>query len=97
MTGRMTGALIALVLAFGVAPNARPPAAGPVSGENVQRHHYAINARVRPLLLFWISRIWVKTHRGEMHDDPVVFAARDKVSLAVGILCVACAAVGTLA
>ncbi|TYT75947.1 UbiA family prenyltransferase [Desulfobotulus mexicanus] len=38
------------------------------------------------LLLFWISRIWLLSHRGEMHDDPVVFAVRDKISLAVGFL-----------
>jgi 4-hydroxybenzoate polyprenyltransferase len=37
-----------------------------------------------PLLLYWISRTWMLTHRGEMHDDPVVFAIRDRVSLAVG-------------
>jgi len=49
-----------------------------------------------PLLLFWISRIWVKTHRGEMHDDPVVFAVRDGVSLLVGALTVACLALGVL-
>ncbi|WP_239520580.1 UbiA family prenyltransferase [Pseudooceanicola aestuarii] len=33
------------------------------------------------ILLFWISRIVLTTHRGQMHDDPVVFAARDRVSL----------------
>lgn len=33
-----------------------------------------------PLLLFWISRIWLLTHRGGMHDDPVVFAIKDKTS-----------------
>ena len=27
--------------------------------------------------LYWISRIWMKAHRGEVDDDPVVFAARD--------------------
>ena len=37
-----------------------------------------------PLLLFWISRTWMLTHRGEMHDDPVVFAIKDRVSLVVG-------------
>ena len=37
-----------------------------------------------PLLLYWISRTWMLTHRGEMHDDPVVFAIRDPTSLAVG-------------
>lgn len=38
-----------------------------------------------PLLLFWITRIWMLTHRGKMNDDPVLFAARDKVSIIVGI------------
>ena len=39
-----------------------------------------------PLLLFWISRTWMLTHRGEMHDDPVLFAIKDRVSIFVGIL-----------
>ncbi len=38
------------------------------------------------LMLFWISRVWMKAHRGSMHDDPVVFALKDPVSLAVGLL-----------
>ena len=33
-----------------------------------------------PLLLFWISRIWLIAHRGKMHDDPVFFAAKDRAS-----------------
>jgi 4-hydroxybenzoate polyprenyltransferase len=37
-----------------------------------------------PVLLFWITRIWLLTHRGEIHDDPVIFAAKDKVSLLTG-------------
>jgi 4-hydroxybenzoate polyprenyltransferase len=37
-----------------------------------------------PLLLFWVSRIWMLTHRGVMHEDPVVFAVQDRVSLVVG-------------
>lgn len=49
-----------------------------------------------PLLLFWTTRIWLKTHRGEMHDDPVVFALRDGVSLLVGALTIACLAIGTI-
>lgn len=36
-----------------------------------------------PILLYWISRIWLIAHRGGMHDDPVVFAAKDKGSWAV--------------
>ncbi|SDX00029.1 4-hydroxybenzoate polyprenyltransferase [Ruegeria halocynthiae] len=33
-----------------------------------------------PILLYWISRVIMITHRGHMHDDPIVFAARDRVS-----------------
>jgi 4-hydroxybenzoate polyprenyltransferase len=36
-----------------------------------------------PLLLYWLSRVWLLTTRGEMHDDPVVFAMRDRISLYV--------------
>ena len=39
-----------------------------------------------PLLLFWVSHVWRVTERGEMHDDPVVFALRDRVSVALGVL-----------
>lgn len=39
-----------------------------------------------PILLYWISRMWLKAHRGEMHDDPVLYAVRDPVSLACGAL-----------
>lgn len=38
---------------------------------------------VPPLLLYWVSRLWMKTHRGEIDDDPVVFAVRDWQSLLV--------------
>jgi len=37
-----------------------------------------------PLLLFWLSRTWLLAHRGEMHDDPIVFALRDNVSRWIG-------------
>ncbi|MDM0107896.1 UbiA family prenyltransferase [Variovorax sp. J22R24] len=33
-----------------------------------------------PVFLFWVLRIWLKAVRGALHDDPVVFAARDWVS-----------------
>jgi 4-hydroxybenzoate polyprenyltransferase len=39
-----------------------------------------------PLFLFWISWAWMKAHRGQMHDDPLVFALKDKTSLAVATL-----------
>jgi 4-hydroxybenzoate polyprenyltransferase len=33
-----------------------------------------------PLFLFWQCRLWLSTARGYMHDDPIVYAARDWVS-----------------
>jgi 4-hydroxybenzoate polyprenyltransferase len=39
-----------------------------------------------PLLLFWLSRVWLLAHRGQMNDDPIVFALRDRVSRWVGVL-----------
>jgi 4-hydroxybenzoate polyprenyltransferase/phosphoserine phosphatase len=41
-----------------------------------------------PLLLYWISRVWMKSHRGEIHDDPVVFAATDWQSLVLLLIAV---------
>lgn len=37
---------------------------------------------VTPLvLLFWFMRIWLLSNRGELDDDPVIFALKDPVSL----------------
>ncbi len=41
---------------------------------------------VCPLLLFWISRVWLLAHRGRMHDDPIVFALLDGPSYLIGAL-----------
>jgi 4-hydroxybenzoate polyprenyltransferase/phosphoserine phosphatase len=35
-----------------------------------------------PALTYWMARVLMLAHRGLMHDDPVVFALKDKVSLA---------------
>ncbi len=34
-----------------------------------------------PILLYWVSRLWMKSNRSEIHDDPVIFAATDRQSL----------------
>ena len=36
-----------------------------------------------PLLLYWISRLWLLANRGELNEDPVVFAITDRTSLIV--------------
>jgi len=38
-----------------------------------------------PVLMYWISRLWFKAKRGELNEDPIVFALRDRVSLALGV------------
>jgi len=39
-----------------------------------------------PLLLYWITRTWMIVHRGWMHEDPVVFAMKDRNSILTGVL-----------
>lgn len=36
-----------------------------------------------PLVVYWMSRVWLKAHRGEMEDDPVLFALKDLASYVV--------------
>jgi len=45
-------------------------------------------------LIYWLSRLWIKTARGLMHDDPLVYALVDPVSrcTVVGMVAVAVAA-----
>lgn len=37
-----------------------------------------------PVFLYWISRVWLLAHRGEMDEDPVIFALEDKMSYLAG-------------
>jgi 4-hydroxybenzoate polyprenyltransferase len=52
-------------------------------------HHPTLAWALVPLILFWQCRIWLSTARGQMHDDPIIFAARDWVSWLVAICSVA--------
>ena len=38
------------------------------------------------IVSLWLMRVWLLSHRLELHDDPVVFALKDRVSLALGLL-----------
>jgi 4-hydroxybenzoate polyprenyltransferase len=39
-----------------------------------------------PVLILWISRIWLLAHRGKLDEDPVVFALTDRLSPAFGLV-----------
>ncbi len=41
-----------------------------------------------PVLLLWISRLWLLASRGELDEDPVVYAITDRRSLLLGVLVV---------
>jgi 4-hydroxybenzoate polyprenyltransferase len=47
---------------------------------NLYEKPYALWA-IPLILLYWVSRIFLLTHRGQMRDDPVLFAAKDPASL----------------
>ena len=38
-----------------------------------------------PIILYWLSRNWLLAHRGELKEDPVTLAIRDRVSYAVAL------------
>ena len=44
------------------------------------------------IIALWTQRIWLLASRGELADDPVSFAVRDRQSLAMGAVLVVCAA-----
>jgi 4-hydroxybenzoate polyprenyltransferase/phosphoserine phosphatase len=56
------------------------------SNANTLYHHPVRLWMVVPVLLLWMSRIWMLAGRGQMHDDPVVYAITDKRSLMLGAL-----------
>jgi 4-hydroxybenzoate polyprenyltransferase len=43
---------------------------------------------VMPLLILWLCRVWLLASRGDLNEDPVVFALTDRMSLLIGA-CVA--------
>ncbi len=48
-----------------------------------------------PVLIYWLGRIWLLTRRGEMHDDPIVFAIRDRRSYLMAAIAVVAVALAT--
>jgi 4-hydroxybenzoate polyprenyltransferase len=60
-----------------------------IHSEDVKLHyaHPQVLWLVCPLMIHWISRLWLFATRRRLHDDPVLFAVTDRVSLASGGLC----------
>jgi hypothetical protein len=47
-----------------------------------------------PVLLYWISRVWLLAHHGRLHDDPIIFALKDRLSW---LICLLLAIIGAVA
>jgi 4-hydroxybenzoate polyprenyltransferase len=62
-----------------------------INGDNVVAlySHPELIWLLCPLLLYLISRTWLLAVRGELHEDPVVFALSDRRSQWLGLLGVA--------
>lgn len=59
-------------------------------------HHPEALWGVCMILLYWITRIVMITHRGHMNDDPVLFGAKDRISQVCFLLILALAIGGAL-
>jgi len=40
---------------------------------------------IMPLLILWLCRLWLLASRGELHEDPVIFALTDPMSMLIGV------------
>jgi hypothetical protein len=49
-----------------------------------------------PLMILWLCRVWLLASRGELDEDPVVFALTDRMSLLMGIATVGVAVAAAL-
>jgi len=59
-----------------------------INNEEVRQlyHHPQRMWLLTPVLIWWLSRVWLRASRGQMHEDPVVFALTDRVSLLAGVV-----------
>jgi len=53
--------------------------------QNLYPHHARLWLLV-PVLLLWLSRLWLKASRGDLNEDPVVYAITDPRSLQLGLV-----------
>jgi 4-hydroxybenzoate polyprenyltransferase/phosphoserine phosphatase len=51
--------------------------------------HYTRLWLLVPVLLLWISQLWLLASRGELHEDPVLYAITDRRSLLLGVVVLA--------
>ena len=80
-----TGSFFAAVVVFAIY----------ISGRDVTAlyRHPATLWLIVPLQILWLSRVWLLASRGQLNEDPVVFALSDRLSLLIGVAVAAVALV----
>jgi 4-hydroxybenzoate polyprenyltransferase len=48
-------------------------------------HHSTRLWLIVPLMLYWLHRVWLLASRGDLDEDPVIFAIRDGISLSIAV------------
>jgi 4-hydroxybenzoate polyprenyltransferase len=48
-------------------------------------HHSGRLWLIVPLMLYWLHRVWLLASRGDLDEDPVIFAIRDGISLSIAL------------
>lgn len=58
-----------------------------ISGTDVTMlyHRPEVLWLIAPLMILWLCRVWLLASRGELNEDPLVFALTDRMSLLIGI------------
>jgi hypothetical protein len=58
-----------------------------VNGNDVRTlyHHPTVLWLVSAVVMLWITRMWLIAGRGELHEDPVLFALKDRWSLGIAL------------
>ena len=57
-----------------------------ISGRDVTAlyHQPRMLWMIMPMIILWLCRVWLLASRGELNEDPVVFALTDRTSLLIG-------------
>jgi len=58
-----------------------------ISGSDVMRlyHQASFLWLIVPLIVLWLCRVWLLASRGDLNEDPVIFALSDRTSLIIGV------------
>ena len=84
MQGIACGMLAALVVALYIA--------SPDVGMLYANPSYLLP--IPALMVWWVGRIWLLAHKGAVHEDPIVFAVQDKLTLIAAVFVLLLAVLG---